>query len=91
MHDLPRGAAGGEFLDWWKKPFPRRCWLERAYGWIEQQKPPEPVYVRVKAPPGIGSVWTLSGRNITLGEDRIAEMSEEDANCFIPAGWILLT
>ena len=25
------------------------------------------------------------------GEDRIVVMSEEDANCLIPAGWILLT
>jgi hypothetical protein len=24
-------------------------------------------------------------------EDRIVEMTEEDANCLIPAGWILLT
>jgi len=52
----------------------------------EKLKPPEPVYVRVKAPPGIGSVQTFSGRRNTIGEDRIVEMSEEDANCLIPAG-----
>jgi predicted phage terminase large subunit-like protein len=57
----------------------------------EKLKPPEPVYVKVKVPPGIGSVQTFSGRRITIGEDRIVEMSEEDANCFIPAGWTLLT
>ena len=53
--------------------------------------PPEPVYVRIQAPPGIGTVQTLSGRHITIGADRIVEMSEEDANCLIPAGWTLLT
>jgi predicted phage terminase large subunit-like protein len=56
----------------------------------EKLKPPEPVYVRVKAP-GMGSVQTFSGRHITIGEDRIVEMSVEDANCLIPAGWTLLT
>jgi hypothetical protein len=57
----------------------------------EKLKPPKPVYVSVKAPLGIGSVQTFSGRRITIGEDRIVEMSEEDANCLIPAGWTLLT
>jgi hypothetical protein len=53
--------------------------------------PPEPVYVRLKAPPGIGAVQTRSGQRTTIGEDRIVEMSAEDANCLIPAGWILLS
>jgi hypothetical protein len=57
----------------------------------EKLKPPPPVYVRIQAPPGIGAVQTLSGRHITIGEDRIVEMSEEDANCLIPVGWILIT
>ena len=52
--------------------------------------PPQPVYVRLKAPAGIGAVQTLSGRRITIGEDRIVEMSEEDAKCLIPSGWIKL-
>jgi hypothetical protein len=56
----------------------------------EKLKPPKPVYVRIKAPPGIGAVQTFSGRHITIGEDRIVEMSEEDANCLIPVGWTLL-
>jgi hypothetical protein len=53
----------------------------------EKFKPPEPVYVRLRAPPGIGAVQTLSGRHITIGEDLIVEMTAEDANCLIPAGW----
>ena len=27
----------------------------------------------------------------TVGEDLIVEMTVEDANCLIPAGWTLLT
>jgi hypothetical protein len=57
----------------------------------EKLKPPKPVHARVKEPPGIGAVQTLSGRRITIAEDRIVEMSAEDANCLIPAGWTLLT
>src|SRR6267378_3415180 len=56
----------------------------------EKLKPPEPVYVRLKAPPGIGAVQTRSGQRTTIGEDRIVEMSAEDANCLIPDGWIKL-
>jgi len=48
------------------------------------------VYVRLKAPQGIGSVQTFSGRHIIIGEDRIVEMSTEDAACLIRAGWTKL-
>ena len=34
---------------------------------------------------------TLSGIRATVGEDRIVEMTVEDANCLILAGWTLLT
>ena len=57
----------------------------------EKLKPPEPVCVRLKAPPGIGGVQTRSGQRTTIGEDRIVEMSAEDADCLIPDGWILLS
>ena len=60
--------------------------FELARRIAEQLKPLEPVYVRLKAPPGIGAVQTFSGRRITIGEDRIVEMSE-DASCLIPCGW----
>jgi hypothetical protein len=46
--------------------------------------------VRLQAPPGIGLVQTFSGRRITIGEDRIVEMSVEDASCLIRAGWTKL-
>jgi len=80
-----------QFLDWFKKPFPGQGIFEYYRREAEKLKPPKPVYVRIKAPPGIGAVQTFSGRHITIGEDRIAKMSEEDANCLIPVGWTLLT
>ena len=33
----------------------------------------------------------MSGIRATVGEDRIVEMTVEDANCLIPAGCALLT
>jgi hypothetical protein len=51
-------------------PFPGQNIVEFYRREAEKLKPPEPVYVRVKAPPGIGAVQTLSGRHITIGEDR---------------------
>jgi hypothetical protein len=56
----------------------------------EKLKPPQPIYVRLEAPQGIGSVQTLSGRHINIGEDRIVEMSTEDADCMVRAGWTKL-
>jgi hypothetical protein len=76
-----------QFLDWFKKPFPGQGIFEYYRREAEKLKPPKPVYVRIKAPPGIGAVQTFSGRHITIGQDRIVEMSEEDANCLIPYGW----
>ena len=32
----------------------------------------------------------MSNRHLTVGLDGIVEMSEEDAACLIPAGWIKL-
>jgi predicted phage terminase large subunit-like protein len=79
-----------QFLDWFKRPYPGQGIFEYYRKMAEELKPPEPVYVRLKAPPGIGAVQTLSGRHITIGEDRIVEMSDEDANCLIPYGWTKL-
>ena len=56
----------------------------------EKCKPPRPVNVRVKAPPGIGAVQTFSGRHINIGLDGIVEMSERNAFCLIPAGWTII-
>jgi predicted phage terminase large subunit-like protein len=80
-----------QFLHWFKTPMPHWGIFEYYRREAEKLKPPPPVYVRIQAPPGIGAVQTFSGRQIRIGEDRIVEMSEEDANCLIPMGWILIT
>src|SRR6266478_2160888 len=79
-----------QFLDWFKTPMPHWGIFEATRRRAEELKRPEPVYVRLKAPPGIGAVQTRSGQRTTIGEDRIVEMSAEDANCLIPDGWIKL-
>jgi predicted phage terminase large subunit-like protein len=79
-----------QFLDWFKKSFRGQGIFELYREMAEKLKPPEPIYVRIKAPLKIGSVQTLSGRRITIGEDRIVEMSTEDADCLIRAGWTKL-
>ena len=79
-----------QFLDWFKKPFPGQGIFEYYREMAEKLKPPKPVYVRLEAPQGIGSVQTFSGRHITIGEERIVEMSTEDADCLIRAGWTKL-
>ena len=55
---------------------------------VMHPEPAEQFYVRVKAPAGIGAVQTFSNRHLTVGLDGTVEMSEEDAACLIPAGWI---
>jgi predicted phage terminase large subunit-like protein len=47
-----------QFLDWFKTPMPSWGIFEHTRRMAEKLKPPEPVYVRVEAPPGIGSVQT---------------------------------
>ena len=88
-----------QFLEWLQKPFPgqnvfeyyqkeaEKLELQRE---PEKRKPPRPVNVRIKAPPGVGSAQTFSGRHINVGPDGIVEMSEEDALYFVPVGWTML-
>jgi len=92
--------ATAQFLDWFKKPFASQGLFElyrreheqrkQPGGEAVKRKPPRPVNVRVKAPPGIGAVQTSSGRHINVGLDGIVEMSEADAFCLIPVGWTIL-
>ena len=79
-----------QFLDWFKRPYPGQGIFPYYRKMTEKLKPPEPVYVRLKAPAGIGSVQTFSGRRINIGPDRIVEISTEDADCLIPYGWTKL-
>jgi hypothetical protein len=84
-----RSIPPPSFLDWVKRPYPGQGIFEYYRKMAEKPKPPE-VTVRLEAPPGIGAVQSLSGQHITIGQDRIVEMSTEDANCLIAAGWIKL-
>src|SRR6516162_3047109 len=88
-----------QFLDWFKKPFPGQNIFEyyrredeklKRQREPERRKPPRPVNVLIKAPPGTGAVQTFSGRHISVGLDGIVEMSEDDAFYLIPAGWTIL-
>jgi predicted phage terminase large subunit-like protein len=97
MSVFPKGKhddqvdSTAQFLEWFKRPFPGQGIFEYYRMMAEELKQPDPLYVRLKAPPGIDAVQTFSGRHINTGEDRIVEMSEKDANCLIPAGRIKLT
>ena len=82
--DFPEGKhddqadSTAQFLDWFKTPI--ACW-----GIYETTR-----RKAVKAPAGIGAVQTFSNRHLTVGLDGIVEMSAEDAEYLIPAGWIEL-
>jgi len=43
--------------------------------------------VRLRAPRGIGFVYTFSGRSLAVREDGTVEMSAEDAQYLIRDGW----
>ena len=46
--------------------------------------------VRLRAPRGIGAVYTFSGRYLNVGEDGTVEMPAEDAQYLIRDGWTQL-
>ena len=82
-----------QFLDWFKRPFPGQAFFELVRMQAERyQNPenPERHRVRLRAPSGMGSVQTFSGRHINLGPDGIIEMSAEDAKYLIRDGWTKL-
>jgi hypothetical protein len=82
-----------QFLDWFKTPMPHWGIYEATRRRAEKLKHPdqlEQVYVRLRAPAGIGSVQTFSGRHLNVGSDGTVEMSAEDAKYLIPYGWTKL-
>ena len=44
--------------------------------------------IRMLAPIGCGGAHLYSGRDVTIWDDRIVEMTEEDARPLFRAGWI---
>jgi hypothetical protein len=102
LHEMtvfPRGKhddqvdSTAQFLDWLKMPMASWGIYEATRRRAAKLMHPDPVeqcYVRVKAPAGIGAVQTFSNRHLTVGLDGIVEMSAEDAEYLIPAGWIKL-
>ena len=50
---------------------------------------PAAATVKLAAPPGFATstLITMSGRSIALGDDRVVEVSEDDAKPMVNAGW----
>ncbi len=71
-------------------PFPGQNVYELYRRQFEQLEPPKTLDVRLKAPAGIGSLQTLTGRHVTIAPDGIVELSAGDAACLIATGWTKL-
>jgi predicted phage terminase large subunit-like protein len=75
-----------QFLDWFKKPFPGQYYRMQAKKPLRRTR----TWVRLRAPSGVGAVQTFSGRHLNIGPDGTVEMSAEDAEYRIRAGWTKL-
>ena len=85
--------ATAQFLDWVKRPSGGQAYFELMRMRMEGCQPsenPERFRVRLRAPCDVGSVQTFSGRQLTIGPDRTVEMSADDAEYLIRAGWAKL-
>jgi hypothetical protein len=76
-----------QFLDWFKKPMPSWGIFEYYRMQAEKLQRRTESWVRLRAPPSVGSVQTFSGRHLNIGPDGTVEMSAEDAEYLIRAGW----
>jgi predicted phage terminase large subunit-like protein len=88
-HD-DQADSTAQFLDWFKRPFPGQNMYELYQRDFERGRRRTRSWVRLQAPPGIGSVQTFSGRHINVGLDGTIEMSAEDAQFYIRDGWTKL-
>jgi hypothetical protein len=79
-----------QFLDWFKRPFPGQNMFELMRMQAEKLLQRTRTWVRLRAPSGVGAVQTFSGRHINIGPDGTVEMSAEDAEYLIRAGWTKL-
>jgi hypothetical protein len=78
-----------QFLDWFKRPFPGQAFYELARMQAERYRNPEnPERHRVllEGPTGM-SVQTSSGRHVNVASDGTLELSDDDAQPLIRAGW----
>jgi predicted phage terminase large subunit-like protein len=78
-----------QFLDWFKRPFPNQGYYEWARRQAERYRNPDnPERFRVLLEGPIGaSVQTFSGRHLNVASDGTLELSADDAQCLISAGW----
>jgi predicted phage terminase large subunit-like protein len=99
IHELtifPKGKhddqvdSTAQFLDWFKRPYPSQGIFELYRIRAEQLRRLTTCWVRLRAPQGIAFVQTFSGRHLTVSPDGTVEMSAEDAEYLIRAGWTKL-
>ena len=78
-----------QFLDWFKRPFPSQGFYEWARRQAERYRNPDnPERFRVLLEGPIGaSVQTFSGRDVNVASDGTLELSADDAQSLISAGW----
>jgi len=89
-HD-DQADSTAQFLDWFKRPFPSQGIFELHRMNAERRQRRTRSWVRLQAPPGIGSVQTLHSRqHLTVGLDGTVEMWAADAQYFIRDGWTKL-
>src|SRR5215467_1630694 len=89
-HD-DQADSTAQFLDWFKRPFPSQGIFELHRMNAERRQRPTRSWVRLQAPPGIGSVQTLHSRqHLIVGLDGTVEMWAADAQYFIRDGWTKL-
>jgi len=89
-HD-DQADSTAQFLDWFKRPFPGQYMYQLYEREFERGRRRTRSWVRLQAPPGIGSVQTLHSRqHLTVGLDGTVEMWAEDAQYFIRDGWTKL-
>src|SRR5438477_12081790 len=79
-----------QFLDWFKRPSPGQAYFECMRMQMQAQQNagnPERHRVCLRAAGDVASVQTLSGHHIIISPDRTVEVSAEDAESLIRAGW----
>jgi predicted phage terminase large subunit-like protein len=78
-----------QFLDWFKRPFPGQAFYELVRMQAERYRNPENLErhrVLLEGPIGT-SVQTSSGRDVNVASDGTLELSDDDAQPLIRAGW----